>query len=80
MQTQRRTRRAMLQGLGAAMLIAGLAGMGGLIFELYGNSAAAWAWSYRLGIPGTLLLSGAFQTSILIGAWLLWRSANSARR
>lgn len=64
---------------GLLLLVTGLAGMAALIVVTYGDSATAQAWSLRLGLSLSLLLSAVAQTMVLAGGWLLWRS-NRRRR
>jgi len=64
---------------GLLLLLAGLTGTAALIAVTYGDSAASQALALRLGLTLSLLLSAVAQTTVLLGAWLLWRSNHRER-
>lgn len=69
-----RTRRVAGLISGVTLVAAGLAAMAAIVLAAYGHSAASWTWSYRLGLPGSLIASAFAQILLLTGCWLLWRS------
>jgi len=76
----RRRRRSSRRGslvrlvLGAAMVIAGLAAIGGLVWIGNSDDRLAQRLMFDLGLAAVGLISAAAQVFILLGAWLLWRS------
>ena len=61
------------------MCAAGACGLAGIILAAYCGSQACSTWSYRLGLPGSLLGSALAQLLIVVGAWLIWRSLHRTR-
>jgi hypothetical protein len=59
---------------GLVCLLAGLAGIAGLMVAVYGASDACTAWAMRLGLAGSLLASAFAQVLVLLGGWSLWRA------
>lgn len=68
--SMRRGAVALIAGL--VTLALGLAAMAAIVAVAYGASAESWTWSYRMGLPGSLLASAMAQALILTGARLCW--------
>lgn len=64
---------------GVLLLVAGLAGMAAIVAAAYGRSPEAFAWAYRLGLPGSLAASAVAQILVLTGGWLCWRALRRTR-
>lgn len=58
--------------LGFLTVLVGVVGMTASIAATYGQGAAYQRALFALGLPGSLLLSGAAQCAIYVGCWLLW--------
>jgi hypothetical protein len=67
-----RVRRPGLAVFGAACLLIGVAGLGGLLVTDYAGTPATDAWAIRFGLAGILVLSALAQILAMVGAWALW--------
>lgn len=73
-------RSALIQAcVGLLILLAGLAGMTALVVVTYGECAVCQAWALRLGLSLGLLFSAIAQSMVLLGGWLVWRSAHRVK-
>jgi hypothetical protein len=61
---------------GCAMAVLGLATLALLVVMTYGGAAG----SLDLGLASTVLISGAAQVALLIGAWLAWTALPRTKR
>lgn len=70
----------MLRALvGIVFVLAGSAGLLGLLYVTWNHSPAAEHLLFRIGLAGSAILSGLAQVLMLVGAWMVWTALQRAR-
>jgi hypothetical protein len=65
---------------GALLTLAGSLGLLGVIYVGNSRSSGAEHALIALGLAGSVLASAFAQAAIVIGVWMMWRSAHTTRR